>query len=352
MSGQAGPPWDSDNISLVEIANVLLRWRWLIVGVPLALLLLTAPGLFMAPRQYTATASFMPQRAPSAARSLGTMAGQLGITLPGQAQGESPAFYAELVTSRAILLPVLETAYEVSADGRNASRTLIELYGEDRTGAERREVALRRLRDQVRVSISRTTDIVTISVTAASPRLAEQIVARALELVNQFNLETRQSQASEERRFVEARLGEAREELRAAEDELEQFLERNRAYQSSPQLALVHSRHEREVMRRQQVYTTLAQAYEQARIDEVRNIPVITIIEPPSPPVHPDGRGVVTRSLMAILGGILLAIVLAVVLDFFRAGSVRRDRGFEEFERLRRETLRDLRRPWRLLNRR
>ncbi len=42
-----------------------------------------------------------------------------------------------------------------------------------------------------------------------------------------------------------------------------------------------HDRLERPVSMRQELVTAMAQAYEQARVDEVRNTPVITVIDQP-----------------------------------------------------------------------
>src|SRR2546428_650042 len=98
-----------------------------------------------------------------------------------------------------------------------------------------------------------------------------------LALVNTFNLERRQSRAAQEKRFVETRRTEARDELQVAEDRLKSFLERNRDYRNSPQLVFDQERLAREVALRQQLLTSLSQAYEQARIDEVRDTPVITV---------------------------------------------------------------------------
>jgi hypothetical protein len=39
----------------------------------------------------------------------------------------------------------------------------------------------------------------------------------------------------------------------------------------------------------------LAQAYEQSKMDEVRDTPVITIIQPPETPLMPDAKGIRTR---------------------------------------------------------
>jgi uncharacterized protein involved in exopolysaccharide biosynthesis len=134
--------------------------------------------------------------------------------------------------------------------------------------------------------------------------------------VDSFNLKSRQSQASQERRFTEQRLTQAQADKRQAEDELQAFLQRNRDFRSSPQLSFAYDRLADNVSLRQQLYTTLAQSYEQARIEEVRDTPVITIVEPPMLPARPDPR----PFGRAIAVCVLLALVVA------RFTAVRQDR--------------------------
>jgi uncharacterized protein involved in exopolysaccharide biosynthesis len=111
----------------------------------------------------------------------------------------------------------------------------------------------------------------------------------SVELLNEFNLETRQSQALEEGRFVSARMAEAQEELREAEEALKTFLQQNRQFRNSPELVFEHDRLQRQVAMRQEIFTSLAQSHEQSRIDAVRDTPVITVIASRSARRSPRG---------------------------------------------------------------
>jgi uncharacterized protein involved in exopolysaccharide biosynthesis len=73
---------------------------------------------------------------------------------------------------------------------------------------------------------------------------------------------------------------------------------------------------------KQQVYTTLSQAYEDVRIREVRNTPVITVLEPPAVPTLPEPRG----RIASVLFGFLMGSFLGVVLAFAREMLTRRRR--------------------------
>jgi uncharacterized protein involved in exopolysaccharide biosynthesis len=81
-------------------------------------------------------------------------------------------------------------------------------------------------------------------------------------------------------------------------------------------LSFVYDRLVNNVTLRQQIYTSVAQAYEQARIDEVRDTPVITVVEAPLLPAKPDPR----PFFRMLVAGLLIALVVARVL------GVREDR--------------------------
>ena len=157
--------------------------------------------------------------------------------------------------------------------------------------ALKREAAIRRLGDDVQATTVQKTGVIDVAVTTRNPALSLQVSTRLIELLNQFNLESRQTQAGAERRFTEQRLGEVKGDLRAAEDQLQHFLQRNREYRNAPELNFQQERLQRQVQLQQQLYTTLSQSFEQAKIEEVRDTPVITVVEPPEAPVRPDPRG-------------------------------------------------------------
>jgi uncharacterized protein involved in exopolysaccharide biosynthesis len=100
---------------------------------------------------------------------------------------------------------------------------------------------------------------------------------------------------------------------------------------------------------RQAVVSALAQNYEQARIDEVRDIPVITIVEEPSPPALPDPRMLLLRGVLALVAGALLGALIAFFLAYVRASRSDTADELDEFRRLKRAAAQDIRRPWRLL---
>ena len=92
---------------------------------------------------------------------------------------------------------------------------------------------------------------------------------------------------------------------------MQAFLEANRE-SGAPRLTLAADRLQREVTFREEVVNGLAQQYENARIREVRDTPVITVIERPVLPRLPDPRGRVTLLVLATFGATLLGVAFVL----------------------------------------
>jgi uncharacterized protein involved in exopolysaccharide biosynthesis len=351
MSEQPPPPPARPLVgegTVFSALNGLLRHRGLVVGC--TLLLATAAGLWALSRDrtYTSFSSFMPEGRQSAA---GGLAAQLGIVIPGTGGTESPQFYVDLLRSRELLGSAVTTAFTVP--GASRPMTLVDLYEvQGATPAIRRDEAIDRLNDALDLSPSARTNVVSVKVSATSAVLAQQLNRRLLELLGDFNLRRRQSRASEERRFAEERLGTVKAELRVAEDRLQSFLQSNRDYENSPSLVFSYERLQADVVLLRQVVMTLQQSAEQAKIEEVRDTPTITLVESPGLPVRPDSRGVIKLALIGAVLGLFLGVGIAFVRETLSRPSLRETSDYEEFVRLRREALYDLRHPWRALRRR
>ncbi len=342
--GQQDTPHDPAgdvDMSLVGHVNRLLRYRRLLFGLPLLMLVVTVVLTVLSGSRYKSQSRFMAAASTSAASRLSSIAAQFGFALAGAESGESITFYGQLVKSRELLEAAATSSYRfaTSEDGDTLEGTLIELYGiEADTPEEELIIAIDQLAVDASVGLDVVSGLVTVAVVAPWAGLAEQMNRRLLDLVNQFNLERRQSQAKAEREFVESRLDEARAELEAAEGELEIFLVENRSYQESPRLRFEAARLQRRVDLRQQVYTSLAQAYEQARIDQVRNTPVITIVESPEGSARPD-RNILKNAILALIIGVVVALVVILLREYLNAQRSQHPAEYAEFEELREATL-------------
>jgi uncharacterized protein involved in exopolysaccharide biosynthesis len=286
------------------------QWRW--VAFPaLGGMLLTVAILLLLPREYVSYSSFVPQTRRTSPSGLSGVAAQLGISVQAD-PGQSPQFYADLVKSRDLLLAVTSSRYEWLDGMHQRSGSLIDFWSVGgRTPASRQERALAKLQRSIASSVVAKTGVVTISARSRDPSISQQITSRILALINEFNTVTRQSQAAAERRFTERRLNEVASDLRTSENRLQGFLEQNREFGGSEGLKFERERLSRDVSMRQQVYASLAEAFEQAKIEEVRDMPVTTIIDKPTLPLRPAPLGLGEKSLFALIFGGLAGLLAA-----------------------------------------
>ncbi|MDP9200776.1 MAG: hypothetical protein M3P26_02425 [Gemmatimonadota bacterium] len=173
------------------------------------------------------------------------------------------------------------------------------------------------LRKALRPGLSPQTGVVGVNVITENPALSAQIAARVLEALDGLNRENARAQATQQRDFTQQRLNEYRDELRVAEANLQENLQRNRDAGTSSQAAFQRERLEREVGLRQQLYVTITQAFEQARMEEVRDAPQITIIERSEIPHRADPRGFVQKGILGALLGALFAVFAITLREIF-----------------------------------
>lgn len=332
--------------SFVEIASALLRHR---IRVLRAILLFTSISLAIAltrPTLYTSSASFFAESSEPSATGALALAQQFGFAL-GSAEGErSPQFYADLVTSTEILRQVVTQRYSLSPteDGSETIDLITHYEIDEDTDEGRIERAIESLSEDLSVDAAVETGVVSFSVTTSDPKLSQGVAAHILALLNDFDLTTRQSQAGAERMFSGERLAQLTSELREAEDSLKNFLLENRLFSNSPSLQFDHDRLQRAVMMRQELVTSLAQAFENARIEEVRNIPIITLIETPRAPGLRDREGRVLIVSLGMMFGAMFGILLALLRHYNEQSDVNEVRRLEELSLLWSDSMTDLRR--------
>jgi uncharacterized protein involved in exopolysaccharide biosynthesis len=216
-------------------------------------------------------------------------------------------FYAELLQSRevlgqAVVLPVSVATRRGGTDSLHGS--FLDLYrvkGVD--SADRAWRGREKLRALMNVTTDREAGFVRLKLVTKWPDLSLQLGRQVLALTSAASISKQQGQAVAERTFVEARMRDTEAALEDAERNLERFLTQNRLYQNSPLLTLQFGRLQRRVELRQQVFVALAQAYEQARIDEVRDTPVLMVVDGVEGSLRSARRASRDALLWMIVGG-------------------------------------------------
>jgi len=165
--------------------------------------------------------------------------------------------------------------------------------------------ALEELSDRITVEEDKT-GLIKVDVLMEEPELSAQIsnyiYDGVVELTNVNHIET----AKLNRKFIQERQVEVKDILISAENKLKEFRSKNRKVMDSPQLQLELERLMRDVEIQTQVFITLQQQYELARIEEVKETPSVVILDRGKPAAEEDTP---KRKLIVILSIIIGGII-------------------------------------------
>ncbi len=333
----AGPAWmnrDEDEISVFAIASFIVRWRWQIVAMAVVGFGLGLAYGLSKPRVYMSSATFIPQGSQGGTSGLALAASQFGFNVPSAAGGWGPPMYVELIRSRALLEPIALDTVVVAEEGgrRMALMDLLQIKAPTRERAV--TTAVGALNGMIAANEEKKIGGVTVSVKTKWPSVSLALANRLVHRVNQFNLDTRKSQAAVERQFVEAQAVESERALRGAEDKLQAFLQSNRDIGRSPGLAFERDRLQREVTRQSQLYTSWLQSREEARIREIRDTPVITVFESPRLAFMGEPRKSALKASFGGIAGAMFGAIFALLTDALAAARRSKSEDAREFFRL------------------
>lgn len=205
---------------LTQYFRILLRWKWLILGLTLAGLILALIATLLTTPRYTATSTIEISRESdrvlevegvereATTADLEFYQTQYGL-LRSRSLAERVARDLRLTRDQAFL-----AAHDIQLDAPTG--------GEDRAARERRllsEVA-HALLENVGISPIRASRLVTISYTSPDPALSARIANHWGQAFIQSNLERRYEATSYARKFLEGRLEQLRQRLQESERNL------------------------------------------------------------------------------------------------------------------------------------
>lgn len=178
---------------------------------------------------------------------------------------------------------------------------------------EENEKQMMLAKQRLKISISfledRKTGLNTISVqTTITPNITEQIVQQMFNSILDYSNEITSVKAREKVSFIEGRVNDIKLKLEISENEMLSFVENNKNL-NSPHLVLKKNRIQRDIDLFSQVYSTLADQLEVAKIDEMDNTSSIVILDPSHYSPYKPGRGMFENIIILVflLFGVFLA---------------------------------------------
>ena len=201
---------DDDEISLLDLAIVLAKFKKLILGLPVLVGVLTVGATLLMTPIFTATTAILPpqQSQSGASALLGQLGGLAGIA--GAAAGiKNPSdLYVGMLKSRTV------------ADAMIARFDLVNYYEDEFAEDARKSL------ENVSSFTAGKDGIITISVDDKDPELAAKMANAYVEELNRLTEVLAVTEASQKRLFFERQMVDARDRLVAAEIEARSAMER------------------------------------------------------------------------------------------------------------------------------
>ena len=278
-----------NEISLFEVILILKDHVRIMVKAAIFCFLSAFIYVFIiAEEVFVSSATIIPANNENESPQITGLASQFGISLPGKSSGPSQ-IYPQIIESRTLAKKMLYKTFFSKKFGKE--KTLLDLLtqGYRKSGKESdviEKFGLIEFSKKLFVDEDINTSIVTISVESFEPKLASDI---ANSLIDEFDIHQKQfntKQAEKKRIFIEERINEVSIDLRSAEEDLKEFRLKNKKYQDSPNLLLEFERLLREVEVQKQIYITLKEEFERAKIQEVEDGDIIYVIDRPEIPLE------------------------------------------------------------------
>ena len=362
---------DEDKIDLFELIKTVWDGRRLVLKTIILFILIGLFVAFTSISEYTSEVRVLPEaQQGSSLGPLGGLASQFGFSAGVQrsADGIPPSIYPDITRSNMLLYRLLD--YELLPQGFQQPVTVREYMAEYQkvsfgntirrytirlpftlrdalfqtdTSREIEESVsrldsqvrqnliqmnrdewemIRNLRDRIVIETIREGGVVTLSVRMQDPLAAAQVADYLVHLLSDYITEYRTEKARSDVLFIEERFEEARVRFEEAQQELARFHDANRGQLSAM------ARTEEQLLQNNfnltfNLYNTLAERLEDARIKLQEETPVVNILEPA---VVPDRRSEPKRAQLLIIYTILGGITGVLLLFFKQVYATIKDR--------------------------
>jgi uncharacterized protein involved in exopolysaccharide biosynthesis len=322
---------DDDEIDLIALAKTMWDGRKLIIKTVLIFMVLGFLIALFSAKEYTASSTMVPQLSSSKSKlgglsSLAAMAG-FNLDLNMETSELSPYIYPQIVQSVPFQLELMETPFIF--EGIDKPISIYEYYTEHAkpnviTVAKKYTVGLpflilkalkpkkeaappalandsllntpivltedqesirKMIADRVTLETNDKEGYVILKTVAHDPKVAAQIAHKAQMLLQKFITEFKIKKATAQLNFIGERYAEKKKEFERAQTNLAVFVDRNKNV-TSAMARTEQDRLQNEYKLAFEVYSQLAQQYEQAQIKVKEETPVFSIVRPVTVPLE------------------------------------------------------------------
>lgn len=317
---------------LVEKLKPYFSRLWLnrkkIIYINIIVLVLTLLYLiFMTKPYFQSTVTILPEYG-SKSNMLSQLSGL--ASLAGVKVGDSAPteLYQNIITSETVLQEVVYSKYKTNEypDSVNLIK-YFEIKVDDNNPElkKRKEFLLlyeSLLQNRIATNVDRMTKILNVTVSMPEAQLSADVANNLVKALDLYIRTQRKSYATEQSFYIEKRTQQVKDSLSFAEDKLKSFREQNRITSQSPNLLLEQGRLLRNIEILQTVYIELTKQLEIAKIDQIKDAPVLNVKEFAKSPVKKAGprraSTLVTFMFLSLLISSVYFLFKDVLLKYFK----------------------------------
>ncbi|MFN0158304.1 MAG: Wzz/FepE/Etk N-terminal domain-containing protein [Bacteroidota bacterium] len=306
------PHSEEPALSLSDVVSPIWQHRRRVLIISFAAAVLALGINFILPAYFKSTAKILPETEKnklSALSQFADVAQLAGVSMPGS---EIARLYPLIMSSETVLRIVIDRRYQTAKFPQPV--TLIEFFElDEETPEENAAEAVKEMQELLVTTYEVKTGLVTVTLEMREPRLAADVLNALIDELDKFMRLKRVSNATEQRKWVDVRLTQVEEELRHAENALLAFREKNRRVIDSPQLLVEQERKMREVQVKSTVYIELVKQSELAKIEEIKNIAIVNVLDPARPAVKKERPRRLINTLIVFFVTLVAMCVFVVV---------------------------------------
>ena len=303
------------------IVNIIIKYKKaFILKCMIIFGILGSTGSFFLTNYYSAGISLFPAENKSSSSSqLQSLALRAGVNLD---QNDQSYNITDVAKSRRVAEKVLSNKWNninlenktlISFWKLDEAGILSKFFNQTYTNEDLLNKGLKKYFMLLDVKEDRRTGLIQVNIEMESPNLAAEVANFIGSEIQSYIQKQNTVKAVKEKLFISGRLIVVKGELEKLEEDLKEFKERNRGYEVSPELFMIYSQKFREAEAKQQVYVTLQQQLELARISEVKQTPIINILDEAKPPVSKSRPNRAIISLLSLLAGFLFGASISII---------------------------------------
>lgn len=159
------------------------------------------------------------------------------------------------------------------------------------------------MRERVSVSLNEETGVINLSVTMPDPDAAAQLAQKSIGLMREYVVNYRTRKAEEDLVYAREQMEGAKAEFEATQNKLAEFRDSNvnlSSARAQTQLQRLQSEYDLAF----NVYNSLAQQVEQAKLKVQEQTPVVSVLQPVQVPVDDETSGALILIVLMMLSGI------------------------------------------------